>query len=63
MNKLCNAMLNPIPLSTTAIMHNRKYESVTIDKLESVLNTKVKSCGLFIDEELPFLAATPDGLV
>ena len=63
MNKLCNAMLNPIPLSTKAIMHGRKYESVAINKLESVLNTKVKSCGLFIDKELPFLAATPDGLV
>ena len=62
MVKLAEDILNPGTLSTEAIVHGKTYETVAISKFEELHNLKVLPCGLFIHEEYPFLAATPDGL-
>jgi hypothetical protein len=63
MVKLAEDILDPGTLSTEAIVHGKTYEKVAISKFEELHHLKVLPCGLFIHEEYPFLAATPDGLV
>ncbi|KAI4454827.1 exonuclease phage-type/recb c-terminal domain-containing protein [Holotrichia oblita] len=46
-----------------AILFGRTHEQVAIDKYESSTDTEVRRCGFFIDEDNPFLGASPDGLV
>jgi len=50
-------------LSTDAVVHGKTYEEIAISQFENKTGLKVKSCGLFINENFPFLAATPDGIV
>lgn len=38
-------------------------EPLAKNYLESKLGTEILPCGLFIDKNLPYLAASPDGLV
>ncbi|CAI6359447.1 unnamed protein product [Macrosiphum euphorbiae] len=38
-------------------------EDTARKKFETLTNFKVLNCGLFIDKDKPFLAASPDGLV
>ncbi|CAG4936655.1 unnamed protein product [Colias eurytheme] len=45
-----------------AIKHGKDNEKIAIKQLENQEGIKIEACGLFIDEELPFLGATPDGL-
>jgi len=33
-----------------------------IERFETLYNTKVKKCGLFISRQYPFLGASPDGI-
>ncbi|KAK3926646.1 putative helicase senataxin [Frankliniella fusca] len=42
--------------------HGHAYESVAKQKLRD-MGYVIKDCGLFIDEEMPFLGATSDGLI
>lgn len=62
-NKLCDSLLNSGHLTTAAILHGRQNESTARKKFEEVTGLSVSNCGLFIREDLPFLAASPDGLV
>ena len=50
-------------LSGEAIVHGRTYESIAVEKFESLSNLKVSHCGLFINPKYPFLAASPDGVI
>ena len=54
-------------LNTTAVKHGCKHEDSAIQACETVMkkshtNVQVKKCGLFINQEYPFLHATPDFL-
>ncbi|KAI5638822.1 yqaJ-like viral recombinase domain-containing protein [Phthorimaea operculella] len=53
-----------------SIRYGKENESVAIENLNEVLNCNedntfngIKKCGLFIDQEFPFLAASPDGIL
>jgi hypothetical protein len=63
MAKLAEDILDPGNLSCDAIVHGKTYEKIAISKFEDLHKVNVLPCGLFIHEEFPFLAATPDGLV
>ena len=62
MDKLVDSILNPRPLSNAAVRHGQKYESVAVNLYEKSMGVKIRSCGLFVCKEHPFLAASPDGL-
>lgn len=47
----------------TALEYGRAHEKVAIQELEHQIEIKIAECGLFVDEELPFLTASPDGLI
>lgn len=51
-----------ININTHAMKYGRIHEKDAIHDLK-LKNINVQPCGLIIDEELPFLAATPDGLI
>lgn len=46
-----------------SIKHGRDSEKIAIKQLADQENVEIKSCGLFIHEDIPFLGATPDGVV
>lgn len=46
----------------SSIQHGRQHEAVALEQLSNLKNIKIDKCGLFIDEVLPFLGATPDGI-
>lgn len=46
----------------SSIRHGKDNENIAIKQLERQEKIKIEPCGLFIDAELPFLGATPDGL-
>ena len=55
-------------LNTKAIRHGRKYEEYAIQAYQKHMETQhinfqIQRCGLFINQEYPFLHATPDFLM
>ncbi|GFU83301.1 yqaJ domain-containing protein [Trichonephila clavipes] len=52
---LCNAAMK------YGLAHTN--EEITRKQYEREYSTEVKTCGLFVDKDKPFLCATPDGLV
>lgn len=46
-----------------SIQYGQTCEHLARDQLENMLQKPIKRCGLFIDPDLPFLGASPDGLV
>lgn len=48
---------------TFAIQHGKINEPEAIRKYEEQTSSKVSPCGLFVDKEYGFLAASPDGIV
>ncbi|XP_050520345.1 uncharacterized protein LOC126893863 [Daktulosphaira vitifoliae] len=48
-------------------LHNKNYgiyyEKVAINEFENKMNIKIEPCGVFIDENLNYLVASPDGLI
>ncbi|XP_063235828.1 uncharacterized protein LOC134541192 [Bacillus rossius redtenbacheri] len=49
-------------LNVPAVQHGRHSEEIAIKQLEGQEKINISKAGLFIDQEHPFLAATPDGL-
>lgn len=45
------------------MQYGRMDEKEAIRNLESTENIKVLECGLYVDEQLNFLGATPDGII
>lgn len=41
----------------------KKHELLAVEQLERQIGKKIEPCGLFIDREQYFLAASPDGLI
>ena len=61
----CDTIVKKILYSNfdnASLRYGRIHEKDAIDHLKSI-DVNVNECGLIIDEELPFLAATPDGLI
>lgn len=50
-------------IHTYAIQHGKINEPEAIRKYEQKTNSNVTPCGIFVDKEYGFLAASPDGLV
>ena len=50
-------------LHTAPVNHGRRYEDVAVELYEQKLKVTTKPCGLFVCLEMPFLAASPDGVV
>jgi len=48
---------------TAAMEYGKLNEQTAIMALEKKLNLKIVKCGIFVDEEYPYLGATPDGLI
>ena len=48
---------------TEALQFGRENEMRAIKDTERKKGISIQRCGLFIDEDLPFLGATPDGLI
>ena len=63
MEKFCASLFHPKFFSAPAIVHGRTYEKAALEKFSVDYGKKLTPCGLFIHEQFPFLAATPDSLV
>ena len=63
MPKLCESIVSPPTLNNPAVMHGKKYEQIAVQAFMDKTKKTVIPCGLFVCEEFPFLAASPDGLV
>ena len=50
-------------LNSAAIRFGVSNEQTAIKALELELGVKIKRCGLFIDPEIPYLGASPDGII
>lgn len=46
-----------------AIAHGIENEQQALQKIQMQENVSIEPCGLFIDQEYPFIGATPDGLI
>lgn len=53
----------PQDIQVEAIQHGIEYENTARKCIETALNIHIERCGLFIDEQIPFLGASPDGLI
>lgn len=60
---LVRKILCPPNLRSNAVEWGKKNESTVRRQLAEVLNIQIDDCGLFIDTEISYLAATPDGLI
>lgn len=61
--ELAQSFLSFSNINAVPLKHGIKYEVVAREAYENKTGQKVKKCGLFIDVTMPFLAASPDGLV
>ncbi|KAL4083087.1 hypothetical protein QTP88_028417 [Uroleucon formosanum] len=50
-------------VTTKAMEYGKMMEDIARKKFETLTNFKVLNCGLFIDKDKPYLAASRDGLV
>ena len=62
-NKFCRVLLNPPKLTNNAIMHGKQYEWVAIKSFEKLSGMTVDKAGFFVYKKLPFLGASPDGII
>lgn len=46
-----------------AMRYGRDNEANAIEQFQEKTGLRVKKCGLFIDKDVPYLGATPDGLI
>lgn len=56
-------ILYPNALNCEAVRYGREHEQIALEKLAVEAAVKIQRCGLFIDENIYFLGATPDGLI
>ncbi|XP_046142603.1 uncharacterized protein LOC123988021 [Osmia bicornis bicornis] len=61
-NTLKSIMYPQIP-NLRSLEYGRENEANALRQLEDELGIHIRSCGLFIDAVVPYLRATPDGIV
>jgi putative phage-type endonuclease len=61
--KLCQSIVCPRQLAVPSVVHGKQYESAAIRKFQEQHDVVVKPSGLHVMHELPFLGASPDGIV
>lgn len=62
----CDSLIKSIlyrHFDNDALSYGRQHEHDAIESLKLSLATDVRKCGFFVDKEMPYLGATPDGLV
>lgn len=57
------SIIYPQELNVESVQHGTKYEDIARENIESALKINIMRCGLFIDSEITFLGASPDGLI
>ena len=57
------SITKPTRITTPSLQHGRRYESVAVEKVAQECKVNPKECGLFVCEEYPFLAASPDRII
>lgn len=62
LEKLCDKIINPKLLYVAAVLHGQKTEEKAFEAYKSISNLNILKCGIFIDNERDYLAATPDGI-
>lgn len=62
MDKLCESLYSPSVFQTASVGHGQTYEPVAINRFQQAMGVKVEACGFFVDQDAPFLGASPDGL-
>ena len=63
MISLANTILHPPKLKCEAVIYGRTQEENAAKKFSEITGLDVLPCGLFIDKNYSYLAASPDGLV
>ena len=61
--KMVCKILYPSARKTVEMQYGIDMESVARAELSDVLQKVIQKCGLFIDQQYPFLGASPDGLI
>ena len=56
-------MYRPRKFDCPSIRHGRTYESAAIQKFSEVKGKRVTKCGFYVDPDLPYLGASPDGII
>lgn len=62
MDQLARSLIQRPTLHTGPILRGKKYESVALEKFEGATGLKTAKCGLFVNREHPYLAASPDAV-
>ena len=62
-DKLCDTIYGTSTFSSAATQHGIIHEKVARKKLEEMESVTVKASGLWVNPDLPFLGASPDGLI
>ncbi|XP_072751049.1 uncharacterized protein [Anoplolepis gracilipes] len=60
---LVKAILYPPRLTNAAVEWGKEKEIMAREQLQMELGIEINDCKLFIDEEIPYLAATPDSII
>jgi len=63
LKKFCETLFDPPALNTPAVNHGKTSEHVAVLAFEDKYGSKVSKCGLFVNENFPNLAASPDDLI
>lgn len=56
-------LLYKINIDAEPLQHGRDNERKALDQLSRQAGVEIRSCGLFIDPDIPYLGATPDGII
>ncbi|XP_076656376.1 uncharacterized protein LOC143361021 [Halictus rubicundus] len=60
---LVKSLLYPKVLDLPSIEHGRQCEDIAQEELSRKEGITIRKCGLFIDASIPFLGASPDGVI
>lgn len=61
-NIVKNMLYKPTLDHVASISHGKKNEKIAFEQLSNQMKIDIRQCGLFLDENYPFLGATPDGV-
>ncbi|CAH2088145.1 unnamed protein product [Euphydryas editha] len=60
---IIKTLLHKNNISQVGSIKHGVYNEATLNQLAIQEGVQISPCGLFIDSEIPFLAATPDGII